>query len=433
MAGSFFMARLSKWTQILGCEGAVAIGSFLESDSISFEEAADLSRYLGPMADYPRLAFSMTAVRKAGEHLAKELVFTPETHEEIVETFTVANSWRDSHLYPMRSVRFSVRHRMRKASAHGDMASRTKTMGSIRRKLRDSTVRLDQMNDLGGCRAIMDDIAGVRALLESIGTDFPHEVRRHYPYIQNPKNDGYRSHHVVFNYKPTNKETEPFEGRRVELQVRTRLQHSWATAVEAVSLYRGQDLKHGQGDPDWLRLFALVAAEFCYVENCPTHPDMPDHHTRIAQIKELEGCLGAANMLDNIKNATHFAENFIFERGRYFLITYTANHTVNVESYQSPIAMSNDLGNLEVEIERNDDGSRAVLVEVDKVDKLVDTYPNYFGDVSLFVNNLRRICTGKEAIEYSMTPQEVVPSKPTKWGDLQWLRRHYSKWEEGKR
>jgi (p)ppGpp synthase/HD superfamily hydrolase len=58
----------------------------------------------------------------------------------------------------MQSVRASVRSHMRRASIPGDMASRPKRMSSIRRKLADTTIKLDQMQDLGGCRAILNDI-----------------------------------------------------------------------------------------------------------------------------------------------------------------------------------------------------------------------------------------------------------------------------------
>ena len=49
-----------------------------------------------------------------------------------------------------------------------------------------------------------------------------------------------------------------------------------------------------------------------------------------------------------------------------------------------------------------------VLVEVDKVENLKAAYPNYFGDVQLFLRNLRLIARGKEAREYTLPPQETV-------------------------
>lgn len=153
------------------------------------------------------------------------------------------------------------------------MASRPKRMSSIRRKLATSTVELHKMQDLAGCRAIVGDIASVNALLERIHDRFPHDIRKEWRFIQEPKPDGYRSHHIAFKFKPRRHEDEHFEGREVELQIRTRLQHSWATAVEAVSLYRGEDLKHHKGDHEWLRLFELSSAEFAHIEQCPPVQD----------------------------------------------------------------------------------------------------------------------------------------------------------------
>ena len=385
------------------------------------------------MANYPHLQYSVNAVRKAGELLKRPIViddaFGLEERDAVIEAFSVANSFRDSHVYPMRSIRLSVLQRMRRMGVTGLTAARPKRMSSIRRKLASGSMKLDQMQDLGGVRIITDDNAGVQAVIGMIRDGYLHRIRKEYPYIHEPKADGYRSHHVVFEYVGEGR-SEPFDGRRIELQIRTRLQHTWATAVEAIGLFRGEDLKHGNGSEDWLRLFALASAEFSYSEGCPIHPSMPDRNDRIRELKDLNARLQATQTLENIKNLTHYAENFIFNRARFYLIRYETDHRVRVEPYHSPVAGAVSLARLEEQIEAGENDSKVVLVEVDKIDRLVETYPNYFGDVSLFVRNLKSICEGRSAVEYSMIPQERVPTRRVERGDSSNLRRSYSRWTD---
>jgi len=375
----------------------------------------------------------MDDVRSAGKSLAGPVYFTPERHDEAIAIFTIANSFRDSHIYPMRSIRASVRTYMRQASIRGDMASRPKRMVSIRRKLAETTIRLDQMQDLGGCRAILNDIDGVNRLVDRMHSKSPHRIRREWDYIQSPKEDGYRSHHLSLEFNPNRKEDESYEGRRIELQVRTRLQHSWATAIEAVSLYRNQDLKHHKGDGEWLRLFELASAEFAHVERSPLPEGVPDRPERIRELKELNARLGAVSTLENIKAATHFAENFLYERGRYYLLRYRPDHTVKIETYMDTISATRELGIAEQAIEAGESQEKVVLVEVDKIDKLVSTYPNYFGDVSLFIQNLKLACDGKPGIEYTVAPQEVVRPREFERPDFSALFRRYTRWIEPRR
>ena len=381
-------------------------------------------------AIYPELQFSMQDVRDAGKRLKDDLrVAQGVDISDAHHVFAIANSWRDSHFFPMRSVYLSAAYRMRKAGIKGDMAARPKRMASIRRKLRKTDIHLDRMQDIGGCRAILDDITGVRALLAAINENFPHTDRKQWPYIDEPKADGYRSHHVSFEFRPRRKEQAVFAGRRVEFQIRTRLQHSWATAIEAVSLFNGEDLKHHHGSADWLRLFQLMSAEFAHTEGCSVGPGVPERSLRLTEIKALEAKLDAISTLENIRTATTYAESYIYSDGKFFLIIYHDDHTVSVENFREPLQLQARLASVEREIEDGRSRAKAVTVEVDRIENLVRAYPNYFGDVGLFLMNLRRIVQGEDALEYTLIQQvRVKAPKPEPLGDTRNLNRRYSRW-----
>ena len=52
----------------------------------------------------------------------------------------------------------------------------------------------------------------------------------------------------------------------IEVQFRTKLQHTWATAVEMMGIYTKSNLKSSQGNKDILRFFLLVSSIFAMIE-----------------------------------------------------------------------------------------------------------------------------------------------------------------------
>ncbi|WP_313194139.1 RelA/SpoT domain-containing protein [Shinella zoogloeoides] len=165
----------------------------------------------------------MNDVARAGQRL-KEIIPWEDYDDDVRSVFAIANSWRDSHVLPMKSIRLSIAHRMRHMKLSGDVVARAKRMSSIRGKLRRHPGKLDQMQDLGGCRAIMDNISGVNAMVAECLQRMPHEVRNHKNYVDQAKSDGYRSHHLIFKFEGDG-DRAVYRGRRVELQIRTKLQH----------------------------------------------------------------------------------------------------------------------------------------------------------------------------------------------------------------
>ena len=238
------------------------------------------------MADFPRFEFTMHDVKRAGEALRDDLIWSEGRREELIEVFTVANNWLDSHVRPMIAMRYEAMGKMRSQKLEGLTVSRLKRMRSVRKKLRRLSSKLDQIQDLGGCRAILPSMKDANIFLECYQDKAKHSLHNAKDYISEPKVGGYRSFHLNYRYRGEG-EAEVYNGRRIELQIRTRLQHSWATAVEAVGVFRQEDLKAGQGDPRWLRLFDLMSAELARAENCPEAEHLPGHKDRVWEIIDI--------------------------------------------------------------------------------------------------------------------------------------------------
>lgn len=108
-------------------------------------------------------------------------------------------------------------------------------------------MRLSQMEDIGGCRAIVADADSVRRVRNRVRSNW--EVAREYRYDEEAKETGYRARHLIVRR----------HDRLIEIQLRTPRQHEWAEAVEQVDARGPFALKDGAG-PDLLREFFQTSA-----------------------------------------------------------------------------------------------------------------------------------------------------------------------------
>lgn len=219
---------------------------------------------------------------------------------------------------------------------------------------------------------------------------------------------------------------EAYNGRRIEIQIRTRLQHSWATAVEAVGLFRQEDMKAGEGNSDWLRLFDLMSAELAMAENCPESDSVPPHDFRVQEIRHLDNKLEAVDTLEKLRYAVRYTDMIedYGVRPKYYRIEYdNEKGVVNVTQHYKPISGILDYNRAE-EDDNITGGNKlnTVFVEADKVEDMKEAYPNYFGDVQLFNRNLKAITEGEDAREYTMPPRYRPPPPPKEAPDLSWFR-----------
>lgn len=172
------------------------------------------------MADFPSFDYTTSDVRNAGKIIASDMLWTDGTEMAIRQAYAVANSWRDSHVTPMRSIRLNALYYLRGTPLVS--AARLKRMQAICGKLRRlDHLKLDKLQDLGGCRIILPNISDVQNLAVTLKTVLRHEMRKEDDYIAEPKVDGYRSHHLIWRYVGRRRH-KVLSGRSIELQLRTR-------------------------------------------------------------------------------------------------------------------------------------------------------------------------------------------------------------------
>lgn len=142
----------------------------------------------------------------------------------------LVNQWRSSHGFPLNTVQTVLRSRAKRLDRKAVVAQRLKRFISIQAKLeRKPSVRLSQMQDIGGCRAVVRTMASLRKLASSyLQRDF---FKLRDDYIREPKEDGYRSIHIIGTYVTDDSYYSAWNGHKIEIQLRTQLQHAWATAL----------------------------------------------------------------------------------------------------------------------------------------------------------------------------------------------------------
>jgi hypothetical protein len=315
------------------------------------------------------------------------------------EAISIADSWRACHAYPINTFQSTLRRKLKKYSNNPLVAQRLKRMPTIIQKLHlYPKMQLARMQDIGGIRAILDSIHDVYLLASEYKdkTRFTHNLVGEKDYIKNPRDeDGYRSLHLVYKYD--NSIAKEYNGLLVELQIRTKLQHSWATAVETMGTFLGQALKSRLGDKEWLGFFALVSSAFASIENTellPKHKEMSQKEIFQAVAKMNE----ELKILDRIKGYS-VAVNAINKKGTsetgwsyHLIILNSSEKTVQIKAYKrgSIKQATDDYAKIEAETAKGNK-IEAVLVSAGPLSSLREAYPNFFLDINDFVGRIEKI------------------------------------------
>jgi putative GTP pyrophosphokinase len=344
-----------------------------------------------PMAFSPVPTESKSQINKAGQTLVKE-----SPHSEIRWAIDLVDRWRACHAYPINTFQANLRKKLKEFPNDSIAAQRLKRMPTIIDKLkRYPAMKLTTMQDIGGLRAILASIGDVYQLTDQFRhSRFAHELIDTKDYIENPRSeDGYRGIHLIYRYK--NKQAPSYDGLRVELQIRTKLQHIWATAVETMGTFLGQALKSRQGDKEWIDFFAIVSSAFAHKENCAPIPrfNTLSVDETFQEVARAEASLQA---LDKMKDLSIAADSIVKSKGfgysYHLIILNSFAHTVEVKSYDRDSFNQAMIEYTEVEARAaRGEKIESVLVSAGPFDKLRWAYPNFFLDIKDFTATVHQI------------------------------------------
>jgi ppGpp synthetase/RelA/SpoT-type nucleotidyltranferase len=131
---------------------------------------------------------------------------------------------------------------------------RIKTTFSIVQKLNRESIRLSRLQDIAGCRVVVDGIARQDHFAKLIVDSLPKAMlidRREKP------THGYRAVHIVAE----------IHGRLVEIQLRTQLQQLWAAWSELLATAVDQAVKYGGGPEGIRRMLSLESRVIATLES----------------------------------------------------------------------------------------------------------------------------------------------------------------------
>jgi len=324
------------------------------------------------------------------------------------ESIEVIQNFRETHLYPLTLIRNHLSNPVRKVSKRAIIARRLKRLATIIDKLerptldgnQSNSIRLTRMQDIGGCRVILPNLRQLYKLQETLEkSNSVHKIIKTDDYLSQPKDSGYLGVHLVYSCFFGLRENNEWKGTKIEVQLRTELQHAWATSLEIIDTLENLNLKTSmEGHPEWRRFFYIAGRLVAHEEHACIIPE-DEIINFLDELAELERSLKFRHLMAKFSLAIRVITNNDMKKHRdisnhrgMFLIVMTKDKQqdekisllVNLTPYESNQTDA-ALRALE-ENELKDEVLISVLVSAADVKKLEKAYPNYLGSTARFTD-----------------------------------------------
>jgi ppGpp synthetase/RelA/SpoT-type nucleotidyltranferase len=335
------------------------------------------------------MTLSKSQIKKAGKILKHK---ESQSVEDVKWAEDALTYWRTIHGKVINDFHQIVQDKSKEINKDTFVAQRLKRSPSIIGKLqRLGNIQLTTMQDIAGVRAVVNDINEIRLLEKSLKeSKIIHELISEDDYLECPKESGYRGIHLIYRY--VDSEESESNGLLVEIQIRTKLQHAWATAVETMGTFLGTQLKFNEGQPKWLKYFALTSSAFSFIEKTNQVPK----YTKLSQFETFEQTLYEFkyNEIEEKLKVYSLAADFICkkvdENKKYHLVVLDVKaKTVKIQSFEA--SQFDSANKRYTELERdssNGNLKQVVLVSTESIHELRDAFPNYFLDTREFLKHM---------------------------------------------
>ncbi len=372
------------------------------------------------MAD---VSYSGKQITKAGQNFLCEE--TLKNKEKFNKTMDTLSYWRACHTTPLENGLKVVKEVVTPIEANALYAKRLKRYPSIVLKLRRfPKMSLKNMQDIGGCRVIVENEKKVTQIVRALRKRPEFKCAkgqiRQKNYLERPKRDGYRSHHIMGHFPDENGKLHT-----IEVQIRTNIQHYWATALEIVDLFTKQSLKTNQGEKLWSEFFYKISGQFSVMDKVHLFGrqnnsyQLKEYMTKLVKdrgladealtVIDLEDELGVLEKLNAFASSLKMVDQALSEidddLSGYVLI----NIDIKKSTLQYRIFAEDDSKNAEAayteaEKETVNRGRNMVvaLVYTEHLDEIKAAYPNFFADSTEFIKLLLVIKKSKSLFKKSL-------------------------------
>lgn len=333
---------------------------------------------------------SRTQVNKAATRLVRNGLLYAGKEQDLA----LVRTWRGAHAFPLNTVQVGVRQRVARLGLDGFVAQRLKTINAIYKKLQRQSMRLTQMVDIGGARLILPTEADVRRFVDDMdgslaGGAMALACVKRLDLVRAPRPDGYRSIHMHLEYQSRDGRRTDFDRLLVELQIRTPLQHAWATMIESLGMLLGQDYKGGAGPDDHGRWLTAVSGVLARMEGLPLPSDLPTDSRQLARlVAELEQRTGLLEVLRGAAGRRDSADDLDAGLDDYYLIE-ARDRGWSVEPASSDSAEAVAAYD-RLEGDPSPESPRPVLVGGANWESIRRSFASYRQDVAEFVDAIDR-------------------------------------------